>query len=404
MDSTSIATMASRDETFRFFTLSVMSQSNDSKRFHHVDAMRAVAVILVIWTHYAERFAPIAGSQHALETLQRSMNFGRIGVVVFFAISGMLIPSSLHGEVGAGTKRFLIRRFFRLYPAYWLALPLGYFVHWYLFDKRMDIDGVIANVTMLPAAFGASLILPHGWTLETELYFYGLCLILFWLGALHRMVWLCIVSVGLSGLFVMIVALKLAPAGMASEYKTLPYHLGIMFWGACFRQAYDTPNQVLRIRWPGSGGPGRLAITYRSAVACVTVVIASIALMGAISDWRHNNLDHLPTSLAYFTGITVFAILATVLKLRIRVLSWLGEISYSIYLLHSLPLFAMFWLCQRFHITGWPLGLYMIVPIVPLIPLSWAGYRLCEAPFVQLARTLTARRTSTVLAAREADG
>ncbi|MBR8502000.1 acyltransferase family protein, partial [Burkholderia cenocepacia] len=70
-----------------------MSHSNDSKRFHHVDAMRAVAVILVIWTHYAERFAPLAGSQYMLDTLQRSMNFGRVGVVVFFAISGMLIPS-----------------------------------------------------------------------------------------------------------------------------------------------------------------------------------------------------------------------------------------------------------------------------------------------------------------------
>lgn len=150
-----------------------MSHSNDSKRFHHVDAMRAVAVILVIWTHYAERFAPLAGSQYMLDTLQRSMNFGRVGVVVFFAISGMLIPSSLHGEVGAGTKRFLVRRFFRLYPAYWLALPLGYFVHWYLFDKKMDVDGIVANVTMMPAAFGESLILPHGWTLETELVFTG---------------------------------------------------------------------------------------------------------------------------------------------------------------------------------------------------------------------------------------
>ncbi|HDR9869261.1 TPA: acyltransferase [Burkholderia cenocepacia] len=381
-----------------------MSHSNDSKRFHHVDAMRAVAVILVIWTHYAERFAPLAGSQYMLDTLQRSMNFGRVGVVVFFAISGMLIPSSLHGEVGAGTKRFLVRRFFRLYPAYWLALPLGYFVHWYLFDKKMDVDGIVANVTMMPAAFGESLILPHGWTLETELVFYGLCLVLFWSGVLHRMFCLCVVSIGLTGLFVMIVGLKLAPAGMPSEYKTMPYHLGIMFWGACFRQAYDTPLKLLRAGWPWRGAPGRIAITYRSATAGLTAVMASVALMGALSDWRHHNMEHFPTSLAYFIGIVMFTALATILKLRIRLLSWLGEISYSIYLLHSLPLFAMFWLCQRFHITGWPLGLYMIVPILPLIPLSWAGYRLCEAPFVQFARTLTARRRSNLFASGEADG
>ncbi|MFJ1209285.1 acyltransferase family protein [Burkholderia pyrrocinia] len=381
-----------------------MSKAKSSERFDHIDAMRAVAVILVIWTHYAERFVPLAGSQYVLDTLQRSVNFGRIGVVIFFAISGMLIPTSLHGEIGAGTKRFLIRRFLRLYPAYWLALPAGYFVHWYLFDKAMDIHGFLANVTMIPVAFGESLILPHGWTLETELYFYGLCLMLFWCGALHRMFYLCLVTIGLCGLFVLTLELQLFPADLLSQYKTMPYHLGIMFWGACFRQAYETPTQLLRIEWARSGALSHISITYRSAVACVTIPVVGIALVGAISDWRHHNMFHLPISLAYMIGIAAFAILATLLKLRIRMLSWLGKISYSVYLLHSLPLFVAFWLCQRFHIVGWPLGLYMIVPIVPLIPLSWAGYRLCEAPFVKLARMLTSRRGSGVLASGDANG
>ncbi|OXH85824.1 acyltransferase, partial [Burkholderia multivorans] len=128
-----------------------------------------------------------------------------------------------------------------------------------------------------------------------------------------------------------------------------------------------------------------------------------IAVMGAVNDW-HRNLEHLPTSLAYLAGVATFAALATVLKLRIRLLAWLGEISYSIYLLHSLPLFVAFWLCQRFHIVGWPLGLYMIVPLVPLVPLAWAGYRVCEVPCVQLARTVTARRRSGALASSDAEG
>ncbi|VWD50126.1 acyltransferase [Burkholderia lata] len=381
-----------------------MSKAKHSERFDHIDAMRAVAVILVIWTHYAERFVPLAGSQYVLDTLQRSVNFGRIGVVLFFAISGMLIPTSLHGEIGAGTKRFLVRRFFRLYPAYWLALPAGYFVHWYLFDKRMDVHGFLANVTMIPAAFGESLILPHGWTLETELYFYGLCLILFWCGALHRMLHLCLVTVGLCGLFVLTLELRLFPADLLSQYKTMPYHLGIMFWGACFRMAYDNPSQLLRVRLAGSGALSRLSLTYRSALACVTIPVVGIALVGAVADWRHHNTFHLPISLAYMIGIATFAILATLLKLRIRLLSWIGKISYSIYLLHSLPLFVAFWLCQRFHIAGWPLGLYMIVPMVPLIPLSWVGYRLCEAPFVKLAHALTSRRESRVFASGDATG
>ncbi|MBJ9965009.1 acyltransferase [Burkholderia seminalis] len=381
-----------------------MSKTAGSERFQHIDAMRAIAVILVIWTHYAERFVSLAGSQHVLDTLQRSVNFGRIGVVIFFAISGMLIPTSLHGEIGAGTKRFLVRRFLRLYPAYWLALPAGYFVHWYLFDKTMDLRGVLANVTMIPVAFGESLILPHGWTLETELYFYGVCLILFWCGALHRMLHLCLATIGLCGLFVLTLKLHLFPADLLSQYKTMPYHLGIMFWGACFRQAYDNPSQLLHVRLARSGALSRLSLTYRAAVAWVTVPVIGIALAGAIDDWRHHNMFHLPISLAYMIGVATFAMLATVLKLRIRLLSWIGKISYSVYLLHSLPLFVGYWLCQRFNIVGWPLGLYMIVPIVPLIPLSWAGYRLCEAPFVKLARTLTSHRGRGMFASGDAAG
>ncbi|KVF08384.1 acyltransferase [Burkholderia vietnamiensis] len=381
-----------------------MSTAKDPERFQHIDAMRAIAVILVIWTHYAERFVELAGSQQALDALQRSVNFGRIGVVIFFAISGMLIPTSLHGDLGPGTKRFVIRRFFRLYPAYWLALPAGYFVHWVLFDKTMDPHGMLANVTMIPAAFGASLILPHGWTLETELYFYVVCLLLFWCGWLHRMLHLCVVTVALCALFASTVALHVFPAEMLSQYKTMPYHLGIMFWGACFRQAYDAPSKLLRLRLAASGPLSRLSMTYRAALAYVTIAVVGVALAGAIDDWRHHNAFHLPISLAYVIGIAAFAMLATVLKLRNRPLAWIGKISYSVYLLHSLPLFAAFWLCQRFHLVGWPLGVYMIVPLLPLIPLSWAGYLLCEAPFVKLAHALTSRRASGVLATGEANG
>ncbi|MCS6474667.1 acyltransferase, partial [Burkholderia thailandensis] len=66
-----------------------MSDSTRPSRFAPVDAMRAVAVLFVMWTHYAELFDKLAGSQHGLDALQRSVNFGRIGVVIFFCISGM---------------------------------------------------------------------------------------------------------------------------------------------------------------------------------------------------------------------------------------------------------------------------------------------------------------------------
>ncbi|KVL21535.1 acyltransferase family protein [Burkholderia sp. MSMB1826] len=362
-----------------------------SGRLDHIDAMRAVAVLLVIWTHYAERFVALAGAQQWLDTLQRSVNFGRIGVVVFFGISGLLIPVSLRGPAGAGTRRFLIRRFLRLYPAFWLSIPIGCVVFWTLFGKPVSAALLIANATMIPTAFGQEPVMGHYWTLETELYFYGLCLVLFWWGGLHRMRDLSLACIGLCAVFVTTVALHVFPDDTLGQYKAMPYHLAIMFWGACFRQAYDRPRDTLRVGW-GRGEHAGIALTYRCVAGLLTAMIVGVALVGAANDWCHHNVDHLPSSLAYVVGVAIFVAMATVLKVRARAMAKLGEVSYSIYLFHAIPLFGFYWLCEHYRWTGWPLGIYMIVPVVPLIALSYLSYRYCEAPCVRLAHRLTASR------------
>ncbi|MPV67287.1 acyltransferase family protein [Burkholderia sp. BE17] len=365
--------------------------SESSGRLDHIDAMRAVAVLLVIWTHYAERFVSMAGAQQWLDTLQRSVNFGRIGVVVFFGISGLLIPSSLRGPFGPGTRRFLIRRFLRLYPAFWLSIPVGCLVFWTLFGKPVSVSLLVANATMIPTAFGQEPVMGHYWTLETELYFYGMCLLLFRWGGLHRMRDLALVCIGLCTVFVITLGLRIIPENALGQYKAMPYHLAIMFWGACFRQAHDSPLDVLRVRW-GRGEHARITLTYRSVVGLLAAMIVGVALVGVANDWRRHDLVHLPSSLAYAVGIAIFAAMATILKSRARFLAKLGEVSYSIYLFHAIPLFGFYWLCERYQWTGWPLGVYMIVPVAPLIALSYASYRYCELPCVLLAHRLTASR------------
>ncbi|MPV59077.1 acyltransferase [Burkholderia sp. HI2761] len=365
--------------------------SEHAGRLDHIDAMRAVGVLLVIWTHYAERFVALAGAQQWLDTLQRSVNFGRIGVVVFFCISGLLIPVSLRGPTRAGTRRFLIRRFLRLYPAFWLSIPIGCVVFSTLFGKPVSAALLIANATMIPTAFGQEPVMGHYWTLETELYFYGLCLVLFWWGGLHRLRDLSLACIGLCAVFVITVALHVFPDDTLGQYKAMPYHLAIMFWGACFRQAYDRPLDTLRVRWR-RGEHGGITLTYRSVAGLLTAMIVGVALVGAANDWRHHNVDHLPSSLAYVAGIAIFVAMATVLKVRARAMAKLGEVSYSIYLFHAIPLFGFYWLCEHYRWTGWPLGVYMIVPVVPLIALSYLSYRYCEAPCVRLAHRLTASR------------
>ncbi|WP_083294716.1 acyltransferase family protein [Burkholderia plantarii] len=362
-----------------------MSSLPRSTRLDHVDAMRAVAVILVMWTHYAELYAHIAGSQFALDGVQRSINFGRIGVVIFFGISGMLIPSSLHGSPLGGAWRFVIRRVCRLYPAFWLSLPIGYAAYWLLSGNRLPVADLLANLTMVPTALGHVAVMPHYWTLETELVFYVLCLALHLSGGLHRMCNLCLICLGLCAAFAIASAWKLIPADALGQYRGMPYHLAIMFWGACFRQAYDAPFASVRFGLPGAA----VSMSNREAFSIVTTAVVGIAALMAAVDLYRQDPVHVAASLGYLFGIVAFLLLATVLRIRARSFAWLGEISYSVYLLHGVPLYLLYGFCKSHGLTGGPLALYMALTVPPALALSWASHRLVETAGIRAGHRLT---------------
>src|SRR5947209_2434707 len=96
-------------------------------------------------------------------TLNKSL--GKIGVILFLVISGFIIPVSL--EQGGSNARFWLRRFFRLFPAYWLSILLAYL------STRCGraVTGVqgwdwLVNLTMLEGFFGRPLVCGVFWTLQ----------------------------------------------------------------------------------------------------------------------------------------------------------------------------------------------------------------------------------------------
>ncbi|WP_087667811.1 acyltransferase family protein [Caballeronia humi] len=360
----------------------------------HVDAIRAVAVLFVMWMHYAEIFSNIAGSGQWLNSIPHYGNFGRIGVVVFFALSGLLIPKSLYGPISAGTRRFLIRRFFRLYPAFWVSIPLGFLSYRMLAGRQMEPAAWLANATMLPDALGYPEMMGHYWTLETELVFYALCLVLFWLGGIQRMRDLCIVCVSLGGAFVITSALKIVPPTALGQYKGMLYHLSIMFWGACFRHVNDNPRGRVVFTLPGVPA-FRVDCSYKTAFVAVTGVVASISLLTfAVALIQHDN-EHVINSVSYLLGLGIFILLATVWKIHSRLFAWIGELSYSLYLLHGVPVYVLEWVCKRAGWLGAPLAVYMITAAVFAIGLSWLSFRAVEAPCIRLGHALTSARRPT---------
>ncbi len=131
-----------------------------------LDLLRFVAVFLVLGRHLhlPEEASPI------LTTWKRG---GWIGVDLFFVLSGFLVSSLLfkehirNGVVDVG--RFLIRRGFKIYPAFWCMLTF-----------TLIVQNVQGTPPSRPALLGELLFLqnylggiwPHTWSLAVEEHFY----------------------------------------------------------------------------------------------------------------------------------------------------------------------------------------------------------------------------------------
>ena len=100
---------------------------NADRHFDCLNGLRAIAALLVLVFHVARAFRPSWMSAEGWRWIDR---LGPFGVCVFFLISGFLLYRPFAEATVAGTTMprlisFWIRRFFRIFPAYWLVLTVA---------------------------------------------------------------------------------------------------------------------------------------------------------------------------------------------------------------------------------------------------------------------------------------
>ncbi|MDP9004526.1 MAG: acyltransferase [Verrucomicrobiota bacterium] len=364
------------------------SRPTAAGRLAHIDSLRAVAALMVACAHVWEMFLPFTpqSARANSQTWPRYFDFGITGVVLFFAISGFVIYGTLKGPREDAGRRFIITRFFRLYPAYWVSIVAGLIFIWWWQNQPVTGAMVAANATMLPTVLGQPQVMGLYWTLETELAFYLSCWLIWRIGYLNDARFLAWLVVGMSLAWFAVKGAKqlgVVPDDINGGWKNLPRHLGIMFWGAYFRIVYDQTRGF------------REAIRSNRKfwmLVGLTLVILSVGGTRQFRFFIHPDRNWFSP---YVVAPLLFWIWVAWLRVRARPIAWLGQISYSIYLFHLIvaaPLVCWVALSGNTYFRGWPIACYLIPVLLLTIAVSAGVYYAVEWPAIALGKRLAGTR------------
>lgn len=150
-----------------------------------IQILRAVAAWLVVYSHFMQLFP----ARHLINNGWRIIWLGSFGVDLFFVISGFIMFYSLTDRL-CGAKEFLVRRLRRIVPAYWfftflMALFSLLFVKEFSYTGwKWDtlIESLFFMLSPNPSGIGYFPLLTVGWTLSYEMFFYvllSLCILTF---------------------------------------------------------------------------------------------------------------------------------------------------------------------------------------------------------------------------------
>lgn len=282
--------------------------SVERPRLDGLDALRGIAAMTVVLFHFTTQFDKLFGHESPPVL---SFPLGHYGVNLFFIISGFVIFMTI--ERSKAPMDFVVSRFSRLYPAYWVAIALTYSITHLLGlpEHLADIKTALFNGLMFhKMAFGVPHVDGVYWTLEVELLFYLGMFILMTTSRLNHV----------HGILLALLAVRLI------------YFVAQQFFGIALPWVIYRYLIVGQIAWFAIGmvmyrlifhaGEKNSWLDWSVAFAAVTVlaVAESLAIAGLA---------------VFFGGLVLAAAMGKLKMLANPVVVWLGSISYTLYLLHE---------------------------------------------------------------------
>ena len=367
------------------------------RRFVTIDALRGVAALAVVLTHTVEResFVGLGSIPYWLGlVLDRLFSYGRVGVTLFFCISGFCIHLRWARSVCNGRatsidfKSFWKRRFLRLYPPFLVAMLIYLVVQTFNGLIRWDafeIYNLVSHLLMIHNFDERTIYGIEGvfWTLAIEEQLYLAYFVLLFMR--NRWGWGRTLLVCIGGRFAWFILAFLVNK-TAGGFR-LPHEGGCLaHWFVWALGAVSIEMALGITRMP------KWSHTNIVAIGCFAAAIASdlvtqYHLLGALG-WR---LSWVVGEPLWGVGIFVMVNRLIVAEARWRALdrsprpvvffASLGLFSYSTYLMHHFVLLYIDPVLSRN--LGIANSLASKLLFLPLCyALSWVFFAWIERPFI----------------------
>ncbi|MBN3899009.1 MAG: acyltransferase [Nostoc sp. NOS(2021)] len=367
------------------------------KRVIVLDYLRGIAAVAVAFGHFhfiLETKVPNINSHSILYNLTEFYPF--IAVHVFFLISGFVVPKSYEDD--GSIQKFFIKRIFRIYPSYVIVLIATTLVtNLFTMEPFIGTRQFIANLLFLQDLLDSKAIIPVAWTLLIEWKFYFLVPILSLstktAGKLSSAFYLLPPSTKSSSIFT-----YFACSGFVFSWCLIPIDLiryidtKIHILAVLCNILTDQSPHLLIVLLGTVLAKGYLELWSRKT----TTIVSLITITAIFFAFFRLYLKYEPSEVSFIhlnSFIWAFCIFnfAYVLRAKIPYISffkWLGDISYSLYVMHlTLGKYVLFSII--YYIPNYPTSAVCITLCFCLL-VSHFIHILIETRFIRYAKNLTA--------------
>ncbi|CAI0925505.1 acyltransferase family protein [Serratia quinivorans] len=353
-----------------------------NNRVESLDYLRGLMALSVVIYHYTSwslssgSSVDVIGSQYLLGKL------GIYAVSVFYILSGISLAYIYDGKITSTrhVAAFAVKRVFRIFPLFWIAVTGMIIFSWLLATVNgQDFDfpyyKAFLNYTLLFGFIDPTAYLSTGaWSIGNELVFYSILCLTYFISSSYKLIFPTVVILSIAtGVYFSIYGMN-SSLPLSEQWPTYinPFNQLFLFMCGAAIGKYAPKLNVSKSTL--------LLIIFLSALSFILYPVHGdkINLVSGV-----NRI--LISVLCILFSFSLYKINPSYDNFLTNALGKLGEISYSIYLMHPIVAIPVIFLAKK---IGIPISYGYIASFICVIFIGFITYYLIEKPMMRVGANI----------------